>query len=98
MGENKNSFGRGILHGIMEKTSLPSDIAFGGFRLEMQGGRELYVSGCKKILKYTEGEIILRASAFDVFICGKHLECLSYHPTGISICGQIKSIGLGDYL
>lgn len=86
-----------IFRVVVSKTQLPCDLLEGEFRLEMRGRRELYIFGGKKILKYSEEEMVIRAKVFDVFIGGEKLVCASFHQSGIVIKGLIKKIELENF-
>ncbi len=86
-----------IFRVVVSKTQLPCDLLEGEFRLEMRGRRELYIFGGKRILKYSDNEMVIRAKVFDVFIGGEKLTCASFHQSGIVIKGIVKSIELENF-
>ncbi len=92
--ENKNEKENKFLSVIASKTHFPCDLAAGEFRLELRGRSELYICGCKKILKYGEDEMVIRAKSFDVVISGDKLSCASFHCSGVVVEGDIKNICL----
>lgn len=96
-GENKKHAQRNFMREILSKTAFPTDMLDGEFRLEMHGRRELYIQGCRRIIKYSESKIVLSAKVFDVCICGEGLFCSSYHCSGVEISGFIESVSLLDY-
>lgn len=95
--EHKKAADGNIFRAVISKTQLPCDLLAGEFRLEMRGRRELFVSGCRRILKYSEREMVIRAKVFDVFIEGDGLVCASYHYSGIAINGLVKTIRLEGF-
>ncbi len=62
------------------------------FSLEMFGNTSLVLYGCRRILKYTTEEMILRAKNFDVSVSGENLNCSVYHVQGVEISGVIEQI------
>ena len=91
---DKKSQSYGIVRRVCSKTELPCDMLQGEFRLELRGRREVFVSGCKRIIKYSEDEMIISAKNFNARIQGKGLVCSSYHCSGIVIEGLIEDIRL----
>ncbi len=97
MNTERKKAGNKVFRVVVSKTQLPCDLLEGEFRLEMRGRRELYIFGGKRILKYSDNEMVIRAKAFDVFIGGERLTCASYHQSGIVIKGTVKSIELENF-
>ena len=95
--ERKKAADGNVFRAVISKTQLPCDLLEGEFRLEMRGRRELYICGCRRILKYSEQEMVIRARAFDVFVEGERLVCASYHYSGITINGLVKNIRLEGF-
>ena len=92
--DSKKTRCEGLIRAVVSKAQLPCDLLGGEFRLELRGRRELYICGCRRILKYSEEEMVIRAKAFDVFIEGERLVCASYHYSGITVTGLVKNIKL----
>ncbi|MBE6547311.1 MAG: hypothetical protein E7667_00335 [Ruminococcaceae bacterium] len=92
--ENKNAKNSNVIQSIISKTQLPCDLLKGQFRLELRGNCELYACGCKKILEYSQENILLMAERFNLRILGENLTCASFHCRGIVIEGKIQEIGL----
>lgn len=97
MSRDKNSAQNNFWKTVAEKTNLPCDLLEGEFRLELRGRGEMYLCGCKKILKYSEEEMVIRARTFDVVVQGEKLICASFHCSGIVIEGNIQSIKLENF-
>ena len=97
MSTDSKKTGNNIFRVVVSKTQLPCDLLEGEFRLEMRGRRELYIFGGKRILKYSDSEMVIRAKVFDVIICGDKLTCASFHQSGIVIKGLVKSIELENF-
>ena len=79
-----------LIEYLSTKTSLPSDLISGGFRLEVRGRNLVIGFGCKRILKYTPSLIIIAARDFSVGIFGERLVCTTYHEGAICIEGHIE--------
>lgn len=97
MSRDKKSAPNDFLSTVAKKTSLPCDLLQGEFRLELRGRSEMYLCGCKKILKYSEEEMIIRTHGFDLVVQGEGLVCASFHCSGIVIEGNIQSIKLENF-
>ena len=77
---------------LSAKTTLPSDILVGEFRLEMRGRNTVILNGCKRILEYSPNKMMLSAKSWSFSIIGERLVCTSYHDGAICIEGYIKDI------
>ena len=74
-----------------------SDDGFGvGVRwgLELRGGIRLNVSGCRRILHYSEEMIGLLLPDRELWVYGKGLFCVSYCPYSVGIEGEIGGLSL----
>ena len=89
---NKNDKKNALIEFLSAKTSLPSDMLAGDFRLEIRGRNNAIICGCKRILKYTPQEIVLSAKGFAVGITGKRLICTSYHEGAVCIEGYVCGV------
>lgn len=89
---SKNDKKISLIEFLSTKTSLPSDILLGGFRLEIRGRNSVMCFGCSSILKYTPCCIIMASKDFSVGILGCRLICTSYHEGAVSIEGFIEKI------
>ena len=84
---------------IMGAIGVPSDLISGGY-IEIRGRGEVSICGCKRIVKYSEGEIILRIGKELLMIRGRGLTCSAYFSGNIGIGGYIDSLafsGNRDY-
>ena len=95
--ENKNKTEKkpGLSELIATKTSLPSDILQGEFCLEIRGENTVMIQGCRRILKYSPGQMIVSTKKFDVTVRGERLICSTYHDGAICINGYIRGVDLG---
>ena len=89
---NKNDKKNALIEFLSAKTSLPSDMLAGDFRLEIRGRNNAIICGCRRILKYTPQEIGLLAKGFTVAIIGERLVCTSYHEGAVCIEGYIYGV------
>ena len=88
-----NKYKKGAFSSALKKAiSLPSDALFGEVRIEVRGRELLLVSGCRRILKYSSEEIMLKLKGFCVCIDGRGLLCTAYHYGSVSIEGEICNI------
>ena len=95
--DSKKTRCEGLIRAVVSKAQLPCDLLGGEFRLELRGRRELYICGCRRILKYSEEQMIFHTRAFDVCIDGKNMSCASFHCSGILVEGLINNIRLENF-
>ena len=81
---------------LASKTTLPSDILVGEFRLEIRGRNMVIVNGCKRILEYSPEKMRLSAKSWSVSISGESLVCSSYHDGAICIEGYVCEISFDE--
>ena len=86
---NEKSGKRGVIEYLTVKTELPSDILSGSFRLEIRGRNQMYLHGCRRIIKYSPDEMILSSADFSVIIRGCRLICSAYYGGTVCIEGMI---------
>ena len=75
---------------------LPVDLLCGGCYLELRGRNDLRIQGCRKILVYTEEEIVLRLRHGGIRVRGRRLVCSSYHAGHVMIDGWISGMEFVD--
>lgn len=76
-----------------------SDDSFGiglPWGLELRGGLRLNLSGCRRILHYSDALIGLSVKQGELWIYGKRLSCVSYCPATVGIEGEIYGLSIGD--
>ena len=82
---SKKCNGKGEKMGWIEylsvKVGLPSDVLSGNMRVEICGRNQMYLHGCRRIIKYSADEMILSTSAALVRVRGKGL--FARHITGV---------------
>lgn len=76
--------------------ALPSDALLGEVRIEMRGRETLFVSGCRRIIKYSPEEIVFAVKGFSIDIKGRSMICTTYHYGSVTVEGCICSITFGD--
>ena len=77
---------------LASKTSLPSDLLLGEFRLEIRGRNTVIINGCRRILDYSPEFVRVSIKNESVGIRGERLVCSSYHDGAICIEGHIDGI------
>lgn len=95
-GEKNVDKKRGLAEILALGAELPSDLLCGRFRLEIRGRNQLFIWGCRRILKYSEDEMVMSAKGFSVAIRGERLICSAYHEGGVSIEGYICGVDFED--
>lgn len=81
---------------LASKTTLPSDLLIGEFRLEVRGRNTVIINGCKRILEYSPERMRLAIKKSSVCVSGERLICSTYHDGAICIEGYIGSISFDD--
>ncbi len=84
-----NGFSDMMTSGIF---ALPSDALLGEVRLEMRGSNLLFISGCRRIIKYAADQIIIGVKGRYIDIKGSCLLCTTYHYGTVTVEGCISSI------
>lgn len=64
----------------------------GGFFMEVQGHRQVTLSGCQGITAYTEGCVGFRTAFGQVLVYGDRLELGCMTPDGAVVSGPIRRI------
>jgi len=95
-GKNSEKKRKGLVDVLSEGIGLPSDALFGEIRIEMRGRDTLFVSGCRRILKYCTNEIKLAVKGFCIDVMGCDLICTTYHYGTVTVEGCICSISFED--
>ena len=90
--KSKSNKKTSLIEYLSLKTSLPSDMISGGFRLEVRGRNLVIGFGCRRILKYTPRLIILAAGDFSVGVFGERLVCTTYHEGAVCIEGFVEKV------
>ena len=83
---------RGLLGRFGERLDIPREILPGGFSLVLSGTRELTVSGCGRILEYSDARISLRVGKKILLIVGKDLLCAAFGGGSVTVTGEIAAL------
>jgi len=87
---------RTLVEYLSLKAELPSDALAGEVRIELRGRSSLFAGGCKRIITYSTGLIVLAIKGGTVSVKGEGLICTSYHSGTVSIEGRITSVSFGE--
>ena len=71
---------------------VPPELMHGGCFIEIRGRNSVVVRGCRKIIKYSTENIVLKMKRDLVEIAGKKLTCLTYFSGAVSVEGIIDSL------
>ncbi len=82
----------GVLGSVAELFDLPADVIAGLPRLEMVGGRQLYLEHHTGLLAYTENQIDANTSAGVLRVRGERLTLLAMTAGELRIGGKIESL------
>lgn len=82
----------GMLETVAELFDLPADIVAGLPRLEMVGGRQLYLEHHTGLLSYSEEQIDANTTAGVLRIKGRKLTLMAMTAGELRIGGQIDSL------
>ena len=88
----RNRKSGGFLGEVAELFDLPADIVAGLPRLEMVGGRQLYLEHHTGLLAYTEEQIDANTSAGVLRVKGRRLTLLAMTAGELRIGGEIWSV------
>ena len=92
MERNRKEWSGGILDSVAERFDLPADIVAGLPRLEMVGGRQLYLEHHTGILAYTQELIDANTPAGVLRVRGDGLTLLALTGEELRIGGQIDAV------
>ena len=92
MERNRRDREGGVLTDLAELFDLPADIVAGLPRLEMVGGRQLYLEHHTGLLAYTEEQIDANTSAGVLRVKGRRLTLLAMTAGELRIGGEIWSV------
>ena len=92
MERNRRDRESGVLTAVAELFDLPADVVAGLPRLEMVGGRQLYLEHHTGLLAYTENQIDANTSAGVLRIKGERLTLMAMTAGELRIGGRIASV------
>ena len=81
-----------VLDTVAELFDLPADVVAGLPRLEMVGGRQLYLEHHTGLLSYTEEQIDANTSAGVLRVKGERLTLMAMTAGELRIGGKIASV------
>ena len=84
--------GRDFLTALGEKLDIPREALPCGFALALSGDGEMTVWGCRRILSYNEGEIVLLVGKRTLRVCGAALFCSAFGSGAVTVTGKIDSL------
>ena len=71
---------------------VPPELLNGGCFVEIRGRNSIIVRGCRKVVKYSTENIVLKLKRDLIEITGKKLICLTYLSGALSVEGIIDSL------
>lgn len=92
MERNRRDWDGGVLGTVAELFDLPADVIAGLPRLEMVGGRQLYLEHHTGLLSYTEEQIDANTSAGVLRVKGERLTLMAMTAGELRIGGKITSV------
>ena len=84
---------RGFVERLVEDKDVPSELLCGGCFIEIRGRNGMTVRGCRRVVKYSPDEVVLKMKRETIVIGGKRLRCLTYLSGAIVIEGMIDALG-----
>ncbi len=88
----RNRKENGVLNSVAELFDLPADVVAGLPRLEMVGGRQLYLERHAGILTYSETLIDVNTAAGILRVKGENLSLVAMTAEELRIGGRIESV------
>ena len=76
---------------IIGESDSPLETLCGGCFAEIRGRHSVTVRGCRRILRYSHEQVILKMKRDLVVISGKRLVCLTYFSSAVTVEGLIDS-------
>ncbi len=90
--QNEKERKRGISEYLSTVSEIPSDAMCGEVRIELRGRYQLFLTGCRRIIKYSPELMVLAVKGDLLNVSGERLICTSYHGGTVSIEGNILSV------
>ena len=94
MERNRKEWSGGVLDSVAERFDLPADIVAGLPRLEMVGGRQLYLEHHTGILGYSREQIDINTGFGVMRVKGRALTLLAMTAGEVRIGGKIRAVEL----
>lgn len=80
---------------LERKFDISPDI-LSGIRIEIRGQNRLLLQGCRKILLYSEREMLLDLGSTRLRVCGERLWCSSFLSGALGVSGSIRSVAFEE--
>ena len=80
---------------LERKFDISPDI-ISGIRIEIRGQNRLLLQGCRKILKYSEQEMLLDLGKLRLRVCGERMWCTSFISGALGVGGCIHSVSFEE--
>lgn len=80
---------------LERKFDISPDI-ISGIRIEIRGQNRLLLQGCRKILKYSEQEMLLDLGKLRLRVCGERMWCTSFISGALGVGGCIRSVSFEE--
>ncbi len=80
---------------LERKFDISPDI-ISGIRIEIRGQNRLMLQGCRKILKYSEQEMLLDLGNMRLRVCGERMWCTSFISGALGVGGCIHSVSFEE--
>ena len=92
MERNRKERSGGVLGSVAELFDLPADVVAGLPRVEMVGGRQLYVEQHNGILSYSEEQIDVNTGCGVLRLRGRGMTLMAMTAEELRIGGQIDAV------
>lgn len=90
--QEKKDRSRADLAEWLEKRLDVSPGLSSGIRIEICGQNRLLLEGCRKILKYSQEEMLLDLGKVRLRVCGQRLWCTSFISGALGVGGHIVTV------
>ena len=77
---------------MLRTAEFPEDFASEVPDIDLRGRRDCYITGCKKIVEYTENRIVFDSGTVYVVLNGKGLSLMSYGDGYMCANGTIDNV------
>ena len=92
MNNKRKKVKRGLAERLACDHDIPPEVVCGGCFVELRGRNRVTVRGCRRIIHYSPGKVVLKMRKDALQICGKRLSCITYLAGSISVEGLIDSV------
>lgn len=81
---------------ISSKFDLPADSFSMCPLIEICGDGEVFISGCKSLLNYTENNVSFDSDMGVINVYGRHLTINSFSERRMTVVGDVRDVKIGD--